>query len=85
MGHARTALDLLLPDLIDVADLATRLNRSRRCVRQLLRRGDLPGKKIGGRWVILRIELLRSLSPNSIPSLAPSALRLVRPATTGED
>ena len=53
---------ILLPDLVLVADLAKHLGLSRHVVRTLLKRGELPGRKIGGRWVVPRPALLAWLS-----------------------
>ncbi len=57
-----------LPDLIIVEVLAAFLRRSPSAVRDLLRNGVLPGKKVGRRWVIERQALLRALAPANASS-----------------
>lgn len=53
---------IALPDLCSVEDLSRHLRRSASAIRTLLRTGDIPGKKIGRRWVIGRDHLLRVIA-----------------------
>jgi hypothetical protein len=64
--EAATGSGLILPEIIDVPQLAVVLHRTEGCVRALLRRGILPGVKLGRGWVITRRELLRALTPQSV-------------------
>jgi hypothetical protein len=64
---------MVLPDLMWVEDLAARLRRSPSAVRDMLRRGMLPGRKVGRRWLVERGALLRAVAPDNVP------LRLVTP------
>lgn len=56
---------MVLPDLMWVEDLADRLRRSPSAVRDMLRRGVLPGRKIGRRWLVERSALLRAVAPDN--------------------
>ena len=57
--------NLIVPDLCNVAVLARLLLRSESSVRDLLRQGILPGRKIGRRWLIERQALLRAVASSS--------------------
>jgi len=39
-------------DVLDVADMAERLDMNERTVYRLIRSGELPAKKVGGQWRI---------------------------------
>ena len=56
-----------LPDVCRVEDLAHHLNISLAAIRSALRRGDLPGRRVGKRWLVSRQALLDRLA---IPSQA---------------
>ena len=56
---------LILPDVATVAVLAQILGRSESQIRALLRSGQIPGRKIGGRWIVSRRALLASLTAES--------------------
>lgn len=47
-----------LPMLLRVPDMASALGISEEDVRRRLRRGELPGRKVGGSWECWRGELL---------------------------
>ena len=53
---------VMLPDLILVEDLAQFLGVAPSSVTRLLRRGELPGRKVGKRWIVTRHALLRALT-----------------------
>jgi len=55
---------VVLGDLVVVEDLAHYLRMSRAGVRALLRRGAIPGAKLGRRWVVDRRALLRAVAPS---------------------
>ena len=67
--------DLVLPDLLLVEDLAEKLRLSKSAVHNLLRRGTLPGKKLGRRWVVERGALLRALTPTEADTHQLTLLR----------
>ena len=75
---------LLLPELLFTSDLARVLHCSTSAARQLLRKGELPARKVGRRWVTARSFLLEWLDPASVrfralpPASAPFRL-LPRP------
>lgn len=79
MGTSRLH-DLLLPDLLTVEDLARHLRRSHSAIRALLRAGDIPGRRIGRRWIVDRGALLRSLDGED----RGSRMRLLRPRGSPE-
>ena len=64
---------LSLPDIVSAERLAHHLNVSPTTVRAHLRRGDLPGRKIGRRWFVSRRDLLGFLEAR------PARLRRLQP------
>jgi excisionase family DNA binding protein len=50
-----------LPDVCRVEDLAQHLRLASPTIRRLLRSGTIPGRKLGGRWFVARLDLLTSL------------------------
>lgn len=50
-----------LDDILNVATLTEVLGMSKNTVLKLLASGELPGKKIGREWRILKSELIKSL------------------------
>lgn len=50
---------LSLPDICRVEDIAAHLKISQSAVRRLLRTGDIPGRRVGRRWLVSRLALLR--------------------------
>ncbi len=58
---------LILPDVMTPETLAERLGLSSRHVANLIRRGQLPGRKVGRHWLVLRSELLVALQSNAKP------------------
>lgn len=59
---AGAARSILLPDILTVEDLAPVLHLRPSAVRALIRRGAIPARKLGRRWLVARGELLRALS-----------------------
>jgi excisionase family DNA binding protein len=53
----------VLPDVLTVEDLAEHLRLSTSAVRAALRRGEIPGRRLGRRWYCDRLELLAALRP----------------------
>lgn len=49
------------PDILSVAEAALILHLSQNTVRSLLMRQELPGKKVGMKWLIRKENLLRYL------------------------
>ena len=60
---AAAAKSVFLPDVLLVEDLADVMRVTPAAVRALIRQGTIPGRKLGKRWLISRIEFLRSLTP----------------------
>lgn len=53
---------IVLPEICTVEDLARHLRASNATVRALIRRGVLPGRKIGRRWIATRADVLAAVS-----------------------
>jgi hypothetical protein len=62
---AAAARQVRLPDILAAEDLAGPLHVTPRAVREMFRRGLLPGKKLGRRWLTTREEVLRALSSDA--------------------
>ena len=56
---------VLLPDITTARDLAPFLGLSVTGLRAVFRRGDLPARKIGGRWIVSRRALLAEIEAGS--------------------
>lgn len=69
---------MVLPDVMSVQDLAIRLHRSPSVIRDLLRRGLLPGCKIGRRWIVERRAFLQAISPDNARFRSHQAARNAR-------
>lgn len=69
---------LVLPDVLAVEDLVTHLRRSPAAIRAHLRAGNIPGRKIGRRWLVDREALLATLSPAAASERERPLLRLLR-------
>ena len=52
---------VLLPEILDVPELARWLRCSESSARRLLREGRIPGRRIGKRWLVSREALLQVL------------------------
>jgi hypothetical protein len=52
---------LVLPEVLNVHDLARALAMTPHTVRGLLRRGALPGRRIGKAWLVVREDLLDAI------------------------
>ena len=61
MGTEHQFNGIVLPDLMVVEDLCGPMRRSAQFIRRLLAAGEIPGRKIGGRWYIARRALLRAV------------------------
>ena len=55
---------VLLPEILDVADLALWMRCSESTARAHLRAGRIPGRRLGRRWLTTRQSLLRALDPH---------------------
>ena len=53
------------PDVLDVADAAQLLRVSADTVYQLFRKGELPGRKVGRRWITTRASVMRWIENSS--------------------
>jgi len=66
---------VLLPEILDLRDLAFWLRCSRSTARARLRSGEIPGRRLGRRWLITRTALLRALEAPT--AAGRSTLRVV--------
>lgn len=71
--HALRAV--ALPDVCRVEDLAHHLHTSASVIRSALRRGEIPGRRVGKRWLIARQALIESLA------MRPDVLEGARPSS----
>ena len=55
-------LGIMLPEVCLVSHIARVLHLTPSTVQALIRRGEIPAKKIGRSWVISRTEFLRVIS-----------------------
>lgn len=76
---ARALRSVALPDVCRVEDLATHLGMSPSAVRRALRRGEIPGRHVGRRWLISRPALLEWLSSPREPSAPKPFSRTLSP------
>lgn len=75
-----------LPDVCRVGHLSRMTGLSESAIRTLLRRGELPGRKVGRQWLISRDALIGWLTVRAVPApeqrgtpRAPArALRVIR-------
>jgi hypothetical protein len=59
----------VITDVMSIPEAATLLRRSAKGLYRLAAAGGLPGaSKMGGRWVVSRATLLRSVREGSVPS-----------------
>lgn len=54
MSSQDHAIDLIW----EVSEIAKTIGRTERQARYMLEKGELPGKKVGGRWVVERSKLV---------------------------
>ena len=66
---------IILPEVATPAAVARFLNLSVRCVYSMLNRGELPGRRLRGRWFITKAALLEALRPEPTP--APRGPRML--------
>ena len=52
----------VLPDVLTVEDLSAHLRCSPATVRAILRRGEIAGRRLGGRWLVSRQALVQALT-----------------------
>jgi len=67
-NHAQRDLSPLLPQLLNPDEAAAYLGVSAYTVRERLKRGDLPGRKHGSRWLIRVVDLAAYVEPNNLVS-----------------
>ena len=72
-----------LPDVMTVEQAAEYLQTSKVTVWRWLSDGTLPGSKIGGRWRILRSEIVRGLS--GVPDIEAASAEALRDVWDNED
>jgi hypothetical protein len=66
---------VLIPEVLDLGDIAFWLRCSRTHARRLLVVGALPGQRVARRWLVTRSALLQFLEP-SRPEAAPGPAAL---------
>ena len=64
--HDETVFRAALPQVLDTADLSRLLRRCPTAVRRLLRAGELPARKVAGRWLVERECLLEAIRPEFV-------------------
>lgn len=57
---------VLLPEVCFVKDLAAAFHCSESGIRSLIRRGEIPARRLGRRWVVERRALLYALTPDAV-------------------
>lgn len=67
---------VVMPDVLDVDDVAYWLRCSPALVRSLLKTRRIPGRRVGRRWLVTRAALLRVIESPPEPGEAPE-LRIV--------
>lgn len=80
MSPRRTTRLNGLPEMFGVEPLHECSGLPCGTIREMLRRGTLPGKKLGRRWMMSRDAVLESLRADSTDSPEPQA-RASRPST----
>ncbi len=55
-----------LPQLVSPEEAAEYLGVSAYTVRDRLKRGELPGRKHGARWLIRVVDLVQYVEPNNV-------------------
>ena len=63
---AHALRSIALPDICRVPDLANHTRMSPTAIRRAFRRGVIPGRKIGGRWLTSRQAVLAALSERQV-------------------
>jgi excisionase family DNA binding protein len=57
---------IMLPEVCFVRDLAEAFHCTEATVRSLIRKGEIPARRLGRRWVVERRALLRALTPDFV-------------------
>jgi excisionase family DNA binding protein len=60
--------ELTRTDVLSTSEVAELLGIPRSTVHELARRGDLPARRIGRRWIFLRDRLAAAITPLDDPS-----------------
>jgi excisionase family DNA binding protein len=55
-----------LPQLVSPEDAAKYLGVSAYTIRERLKRGEMPGRKHGARWLIRVVDLIHYVEPNNL-------------------
>lgn len=73
-----------LPDICQVEDLASHLRQSPSSIRAMLRKGQLPGRRVGRRWLVSRAALLAWLAgPSADDDVQPQRSAALGPTRLG--
>lgn len=78
--HAEDFSPLTRDDVLSTAEVAALLGIPRSTVHELARRGDLPARRVGRRWLFLRDRIAAAIAPLD----EPGAWRPFKPAATGK-
>jgi excisionase family DNA binding protein len=62
------ARPLTRTDVLSVSEVAGLLGIPRSTVHELARRGDLPARRVGRRWIFLRERLVAAITPLDDPA-----------------
>ena len=62
----RADLSVVLPQLVTPEEAADYLGISAYTVRERLKRGELPGRKHGSRWLVRVVDLAAYVEPNNL-------------------
>ena len=67
MKDVSTSIGLMpLPQLLSPEEASEYLGISAYTIRERLKRGEIPGRKHGGRWLIRVVDLVQYVEPNNL-------------------
>lgn len=75
---------VILPEVCTVDDLVFHLDRSRASILRLMRDGEIPARKLGGRWYTTRLDVLGVLEPDPMRVIADRLLRNIEEKKSSE-
>ncbi len=76
---------VILPEVCTVDDISFHLDRSRASILRLMRNGEIPARKLGGRWYTTRLDVLGVLEPDPMRVIANRLLRNIEEQKQRED
>jgi len=66
--HRTSSTSLTRTDVLSTSEVAELLGIPRSTVHHLARRGDLPARRVGRRWIFLRDRIAAAVTPLDDPS-----------------